>query len=1041
MPPAKPNVFNIPASAPFLPTLIEALRDGTLVPGFPAGGDPLALSHATLYLPTRRACRLARDVFLDVLGRDAVLLPRIVALGDLDEDEIAFADSATGELADAALTLPPAFAALERRLTLAELISQWAAKITPDKGAPLIANTPEAAIALADALARLMDDMITRQVPWENLDKLVPDDLDQYWQETLDFLKFVRPAWQKILTEKKAIEAAERRDKLIEAEAKRLENSDAPVIAAGSTGSMPATAKLLATIAKLPHGAAVLPGLDTALDDDSWKLIAGNDEDKTHDGLPAAGHAQLAMHALLDRIGITRADVRPLAPTDGSEALASEALRPAATTELWQKRLRDKDFDSAAARALDRLSLIEAANSEDEALAIAVAMREALDTKDKTVALVTPDRALARRVAAALARWDVKVDDSGGDALADTNAGLFARLAAQAALGGLAPVPLLALLKHPLLRLGQRRHANDFAISALERAVLHGPRPRKGSDGLAHALATFRATRGGLHHSDPRKLVRDSDLDAAEDLIRTLAAALAPLETLSSGRHGLAALAAAHRDVVVALATDETGGVTAFANHDGTALERAFDELIDSPAAGEIEVARHDYAELFEAAIGDRMVRRPESHDLRARIYGPLEARLQTVDRIVLGGLNEGTWPPDTRSDPWLSRPMRRKLGLDPPERRIGLSAHDFAQALGASEVILSRAAKVAGSPTVTSRFVLRIAALAGERWKEAVARGNIYLDYARALDAPAVVKPAKRPEPSPPLDVRPAKLSVTDIENWLRDPYTIYARHVLRLHPFEAIDTPPGVADRGSAIHDAIGNFTKTFASALPADPVKELITLGEAAFAPLYDFPEARAFWWPRFLRIAQWFASFERERRPALAAIFGEVQGALAIPVGPKIFTLSGRADRIERRADGSYTIVDYKTGAPPTEPQVRTGLSPQLTLEAAMLRGGGFEDKGIARGSVAELLYVRLKGGEPPGEPKEIKFREGGTPDAQADRALAKLTGIAAKFLIDGEAYRSLVHPMWAKHYGDYDHLARVKEWAASGGESEYEGPPS
>ena len=383
---------------------------------------------------------------------------------------------------------------------------------------------------------------------------------------------------------------------------------------------------------------------------------------------------------------------------------------------------------------------------------------------------------------------------------------------------------------------------------------------------------------------------------------------------------------------------------------------------------------------------------------------------------------------------------MRRRLGLDSPERFVGLSAHDFAQALGASEVILSRAGKVAGSPTVPSRFVLRIAALAGGRWKAVAARGDNYLALARALDAPAVVTAAKRPEPSPPLDVRPVKLSVTDIESWLRDPYTIYAKHVLRLHPFDPIDTPPGVADRGSAIHDAIGNFTKTFASALPADPVKELVALGETAFAPLNDFPEARAFWWPRFLRIAQWFAAFEHERRPALAAIFGEVQGALAIPVGPKIFTLSGRADRIERRADGSYTIVDYKTGAPPTEPQVRTGLSPQLTLEAAMLRGGGFEDKGIAPGSVAELLYVRLKGGEPPGEPKEIKFKDT-TPDAQADRALAKLTGIALKFLIDGEAYRSLVHPMWAKHYGDYDHLARVKEWAASGGESEFEGPPA
>ena len=237
------------------------------------------MASATLYLPTRRACRLARDVFLDQLDGDAAILPRIVALGDLDEDEIAFSEAATGALADAALSLPSTFGALERRLTLAELISTWAAAITPEKGAPLIANTPEAAVALADTLARLMDDMITRQVPWDNLDKLVPDELDEYWQQSLKFLKFVHPAWRKILVEKNAIESAERRDRLIEAEANRLAGSDAPVIAAGSTGSMPATAKLLATIAKLPHGAVVLPGLDKTLDDPSWALIAGNDDD------------------------------------------------------------------------------------------------------------------------------------------------------------------------------------------------------------------------------------------------------------------------------------------------------------------------------------------------------------------------------------------------------------------------------------------------------------------------------------------------------------------------------------------------------------------------------------------------------------------------------------------------------------------------------------------------------------------------------------------------------------------------------------------
>ncbi len=442
------------------------------------------------------------------------------------------------------------------------------------------------------------------------------------------------------------------------------------------------------------------------------------------------------------------------------------------------------------------------------------------------------------------------------------------------------------------------------------------------------------------------------------------------------------------------------------------------------------------FAAISAAAATVRMREQP---NVRIRIYGPLEARLQQIDRVVLGGLNEGSWPPDTRSDPWLSRPMRQQLGLNLPELRVGLTAHDFAQALGAKDVIITRATKMAGAPAVLSRFVQRIAALAGEkRWTAAVERGATYLAYARSLDEPAAVTPAPRPAPSPPQEARPERLSVTDIENWLRDPYTIYAKHVLDLFPLDAVDTPPGVADRGSVIHEAIGNFTKAFAKALPDDPEKELMAFGEKSFAPLQDFPEAQAFWWPRFRRIAGWFGGWERERRASLAAVHGEIQGTLAIPLDGRTFTLRARADRIEQRGDGRFAIVDYKTGAPPTSPQVRSGLAPQLTLEAAILRHGTFE--GVPNGSVAEVIYVRLKGGEPAGETKVIDFKDG-SPDSYADDALKKLTGVATRFLVQNEPYRSLVHPMWTKHYGDYDHLARVKEWAASGGESENEFPVS
>jgi ATP-dependent helicase/nuclease subunit B len=769
------------------------------------------------------------------------------------------------------------------------------------------------------------------------------------------------------------------------------------------------------------------------LDDASWRSLAGTKTAWSED-TPCFGHPQFAMQGLLATIDISRSDIKQLASDAGRGAFMSEALRPAATTDRWPHPT-DKTFAEQADRALAGISVIEAANAEDEALAIAVALREA-EHERKSAALITPDRGLARRVLAALERWNVPVDDSAGDPLADAPAGLFARLVAEAAIGGLAPVTLLAMLKHPLCRLGAPEGAHARAIAALERAILRGPRPKPGSENLAHALKTFRASREDLHSRDPRKLVSDAQLDLADALVAKLQTALQPLEALAERRATLAKFAIAHCDALKAISLGDDGATFAFLGADGKKLELALDELIDTPASAALEMPAGDYPDFFQAALAAQVVRLRERPGVRVRILGPLEARLQHVDRIVLGGLNEGTWPPETRSDPWLSRPMRLSLGLDLPERRIGLAAHDFAQALGAPEVILSRAAKVAGAPTVASRFVQRIAALAGDRWEKAKTRGHRYLAYAHMLDTPAgPPKPVPRPEPEIPVEARPARLSVTDIEHWLRDPYTIYAKHVLRLVPLDPVDAAPGAADRGSAIHDAIGNFTKKNATGLPAAPEDELLARGKESFAPLADYPEAQAFWWPRFKRIAHWFAGWERERRPLLSAVHGETKGRLEIPLGGEIkFTLTAQADRIEQRQDGQYTIVDYKTGAPPTSPQVRSGMAPQLTLEAAILRHGEFEN--VARGPVAELTYVRLRGGEPAGEPKNIDF-EDKTPDAYADIARTRLTEIATKFLIGGEPYRSLVHPMWKKQYGEYDHLARVKEWASSGGESEYD----
>jgi ATP-dependent helicase/nuclease subunit B len=1056
------RVFSIPSSAPFLRTLITALVDGALIDGFSARKDPERLATVTLYLPTRRAGRMAQEIFLDVLGSDAVLLPRIVPLGDVDEEELAFAQAAAPEALEI-VDAPPALDGLPRRLLLAQLIAAWAKQLKPDDplSAPLVVGGPASTLALADDLARLMDDMATRKVDWKSLDGLVPDALDRYWQLTLGFLKVAREWWPAELSERQCIEPAIRRDLLIDAEAARLKaHSGGPIIAAGSTGSMPTTAKFLREVAQLPHGAVVLPGLDTDLDDAAWRMIGGATDSQGQTTSSASNHPQFALHALLDRFGITRHDVITLGTpsSHGREMLASETMRPSNATAQWHTRLAEPAVAPKIAAGMEKLSVIAAANPEMEALAIAIAMREAHEQK-KSCALVTPDRALARRVMAALARWNLVFDDSGGDALTETPAGIFARLAAEVAADQLEPATLLALLKHPLLRLGAAPGGWKGAIETLEMALLRGTRPSPGTGGLMQDFVRFRDELGKLrrreasmlHAAEPRAKLNDEQLDNAESLISHLREALAPLEGIHPIRPiDFAEVAQRHREAIRTLSHDDKGGDVAFAGRDGTALGKAFDDLlvmesVDTESGSEdrlrpsgLTIQLRDYPDVFHTAFADRIVRRPEVANASLRIYGQLEARLTQSDRVILGGLVEGIWPPSPRIDPWLSRPMRHQLGLDLPERRIGLTAHDFVQLLGTEEVILSHAAKVGGAPAVASRFLHRLEAVVGDaRWTAAVAAGENYVRYAEELDRPAQVTPIAQPEPRPPREARPLRLSVTAIEDWLRDPYTIYAKYILKLAPLDPIDMPLSAADRGSAIHASLGDFTVAYNKALPDDPAYALRRIGETHFAPLMTRPEARALWWPRFLRIASWFAAWEIDRRINVASIDAEVRGEIVIPLDHgRVFHLSARADRIEHRSDRTFALLDYKTGQPPTGKQVRMGLSPQLTLEAAILREGGF--KGIAAGSsVSELVYVRLSGNNPPGDERVLELKierkdEAQSADDAAIEARAKLEALIRRFEDEATAYTSLSLSMWSNRYGSYDDLARIKEWSANGG---------
>jgi ATP-dependent helicase/nuclease subunit B len=988
----RPAVYSIAAGTPFVDALAAGLAQRH-------GGDPLALSRVTVLLPTRRACRALHEAFLRIGGGAPLLLPAIRPLGDVDEDELVLAAATPGE----GFVLPPAMPPLRRLLLLTRLILQG----------PVANGDAGMAARLAAALADLLDSVATEGLSLDALDGLVPAEHAAHWQVTLEFLAILRRAWPALLAEEGLLDPGARRVRLIEALAARWRDAPPadPVYVAGSTGSIPATAGLMRLVAHLAQGAVVLPGLDIELDDESWQAVA-------HDPT----HPQYGLNQLLARIAVDRAEVDPwpapgVAGAPARSRLLGEALRPAATTDAWRRRAPLPD------EAFSGLCRIECEDAQAEAVAVALLLREALDVPGRSAALVTPDRHLARRVAAELGRWGVEVDDSAGLPLGQTPPGVLLRLAAWMIAERAAPVPLLAALKHPLVAAGQDRGRHLALLRRLERRLLRGPRPAPGFAGLETALAHDERERGGPL---PR-------------WIRAIAAAAQPFAALlARERVAVADLVAAHVRFAEWLASspgDATGSAL-WAGDAGEVLHSFVGELVEAaPALGAIDGS--GWPGLLEALLAGVAVRPRFGRHPRAFIWGPLEARLQQADLVVLGGLNEGTWPPEPEEDPWMSRPMRQRFGLPPPERRIGLAAHDFVQAAAAPAVALTRAKKVEGAPTVPSRWLLRLdAMLAGDpRW--AAAAGAERQDWPRLLDAPAVAVAAPAPEPRPPLAARPRRLSVTQVETWIRDPYAIFARHILRLEPLEPIDADPGALDRGRVVHEALDAFVRGFPAALPADAEARLIAAGERTFGRLLDRPAVRTFWWPRFLRVARWFVEFERARRAGgLRPLATEIKGELVLAGPGGDFRLIAKADRIDRDAAGALAILDYKTSKPPSPDQVASGLAPQLPLEAAIALAGGFP--GITAATVGELAYIRLKGGEPAGELSRIEPERDGAVLSATDlaaRAQAGLARLIADYDAESTPYLSQPRPQWLRYAGDYDHLARVREWRASLGDGE------
>ncbi len=993
------NLFTIPEGAPFLDLLAGWWLSRS--------EDPLVCAEGLFLLPTRRAARGLTEAFLRTAGGRPLLLPRIAAVGALDEAPLAMAG---------ALDLPPAVGEAERLALLTQLVLG----MKGEYGAPI---TADRAWLLAAELGRLLDEAYREGVDLAAaLPGLAREDFAAHWGKTLGFMQIVTEHWPEILAARGKMDAALRGVRLLEAQAEAWQAAPPayPVVVAGISGGIRAAGELTRVVARLPQGFVVLPGLDLGMDDPLWDGLAG-------------GHPQAGLRSVLGWVGATRGDVSvwgdgapsarpggacgfPLAqPSPSGRGLFGlgsrgevirRALLPARGLGAW----REAFLPDVA--GLERL---EAGDQQEEAVAVALVLRHALEVPDARAALVTPDRALAGRVAAELARFGVVVDDSAGEPLGETPPGALLRLLARAVADGLAPVALLSVVKHPLAAFGLTAAECRRLARRLEIRVLRGPAPPPGIAGLRAVLA---------ERDDP----------ALAAFLDRLEVCLAPLLALAGEVWpNQALLALIEAGEAVAATADVPGAARLWALEEGEALSA---HLIALVAALETlpEQPIRVLPGLLEASLQGAVVRtrralrgRDGGEHPRVAILGLLEARLQSFDVLVLGSLAEAVWPPSADPGPWMSRPMRKAAGLASPEVGVGQMAHDFAMlASAAPRVVLSCPRRRDGAPAVPARWLVRLEAfLAGHG--VALARCPA-ADWARALDQPdGAPVPVRPPRPCPPVAARPREISVTEVETWLRDPYGLYARHVLGLRALDPLEQAVENADFGNLVHGAIAAWMRALPVNYPHDAAARLRDEMAAALTGRALRPALVAWWRPRLMRIADWVAAQEGARRiarPGQAAV--EVSGIWALP--GQDFRVKARADRIERRPDSRLAVLDYKTGVVPRSREVEAGHAPQLPLEAAMAASGAFGD-GL-RGVAAELTYWRLTGGYVAGEETTLFKGSAEATAAQAEAAAAALAALVAQFDEPAQAYLSQPHPGAAPRFTDYAQLARVLEWSAA-----------
>lgn len=984
-----PNIFNIPASLPFADTLARGIIEKY-------GTEKLALADITLLLPNRRSCRSVQEAFLRVTGGNPTILPRMQPIGDVGDEDFTFRIS----LGKIAQNLPPVISSTRQRLLLAQLVEKWQG-VKLGKNKISIAQSAH----LAVELAKFLDEVQRENLSLDKLSNIVPEDLAQHWQVTLDFMDIIIKNWPEILKERGYIDNGTYRNLALGALAEYWQENppEHPVIAAGSTGSIPATANLLKIISNMPRGAVILPGLDSAIDNESWKILSET-------------HPQFGLRNLLENIGVERENVaqwQMSTPTDKETArakLITEIMRPSETSEKWQ------DTTSISEDAVLGISQITAPTLQDEARIIATIFRDTLETPGKTAALVTVDANLAERTTGMMEKWGIDLDSSAGRPLSEVPSCVFMRLLAHMAEEKISPVTMLACLKHPMARAGGETGVFKSNIREIEKEVLRGLRLDGGISGIKTTL------------EEKNKYALSAWLGEIENI-------LMPFTNLMRKKYAkFSELVESHIKISEDLAatSDANGSEHLWGSDDGTALQEFFDELIEaSVEIGNIEPAQ--YLGVLEALLAGKIYRPKYGSHPRLAVLSPMEARMQGFDIVILGGLNEDSWPGVVESGPWMSRPMRKNFGLPLPERKIGQAAHDFAMLMHAKNVILTRSDKVDGTATIASRWLMRLDAYIGILKMDNLLKPEKPWDkWAEQFNKIDDVVPCAPPKPKPPAHVRPQEISATGVEKLMRDPYAYYAGKILHLKKLDPIDMEPSQRDFGDIVHKIIEGFVNGY-DAIPENGRLECLVDSWKNLLEKKHIPvSVQAFWNPRFSNIAAELVEKEAQRRKTLSKVLAETKGAYKIILDNGTeFTITARADRVEQSHLGEITIVDYKTKSKidSIKNGIMNGTLPQMPIEALIANHDGFEN---ISGTVEDMEYWYLTGGNDTknaiGADKiSAKLGKENTVEEVLKTTETGLALLANTFINHSTPYLACPDPEKEPDYNDFGHLARKSEW--------------